>query len=119
VPAGVAGPPVVPPAVANAQFHALHLVTVMTELLPDWLPQQLFDILYARWRSAARMQRHATEGTACVGHPILISSAHCSECSHRACNSYAIAPCAAHRRNALSQTELLKCSLIKTCVGCG
>ena len=44
---------------ANAQFHALHLVTVMTELLPDWLPQHLFDIMYARWLSPARMQRRA------------------------------------------------------------
>ncbi len=68
VPAGVAGPPVIPPAVANAQFHALHLVTVMTELLPEWLPQQLFDILYARWRSPARMQRCAAGGTSCIGH---------------------------------------------------
>lgn len=44
---------------ASAQFHALHLLTVMTELLPDWLPERLFNILYVRWNSPERVERCA------------------------------------------------------------
>ena len=46
-------------AQASAQFHALHLLSVMTELLPDWLPEELFTILYARWKSPERLERCA------------------------------------------------------------
>lgn len=44
---------------ASAQFHALNLLTVMTELLPDWLPERLFNILYQRWNSPERAERCA------------------------------------------------------------
>ena len=43
----------------TAQFHALHLLTVMTELLPEWLPKPIFEILYQRWNSPERVERCA------------------------------------------------------------
>ena len=44
---------------ASAQFHALHLLVVMTELLPEWLPEGIYNILFLRWKSPERVERCA------------------------------------------------------------
>lgn len=41
----------------DAQFNALHLLAVMVKLLPDWLPESLFRVLHARWKSPERHAR--------------------------------------------------------------
>ena len=41
----------------DAQFNAVHLLAAMVKLKPDWLPEELFDILYQRWNSPARLAR--------------------------------------------------------------
>ena len=42
---------------ANAQLHVLHLIAVMVKLRTDWLPEQLFELLHARWISPERLAR--------------------------------------------------------------
>ena len=45
---------------ANAQLHVLHLVAVMVRLLPDWVPEPLFELLHMRWLSPERQHRQAS-----------------------------------------------------------
>ena len=42
-----------------ATFHAVHLLAKLVKLLPDWLPDELFTIVQARWRSRHRLYRCA------------------------------------------------------------
>ena len=41
----------------DAQFNAVHLLAAMVKLKPEWLPEQLFEILYQRWKSPQRLAR--------------------------------------------------------------
>lgn len=41
----------------EAQFNAIHVLAAMVKLKPDWLPTEIFDILYERWKSPARLAR--------------------------------------------------------------
>lgn len=38
-------------AIAAAQLNCVHLIHVMSKLLPDWLPEPLFSAVLSRWRS--------------------------------------------------------------------
>lgn len=49
----------VPQAQLDAHFHAVHLIAIVAKLLPDWLPQSLFDLLLRQWNSPERHSRHA------------------------------------------------------------
>ena len=42
-----------------ATFHAVHLLAKLVKLLPDWLPDELFAVVQARWRSRHRLYRWA------------------------------------------------------------
>ncbi len=42
-----------------AHFHAVHLIAIVTKLLPEWLPQPLFELLLHQWNSQDRRSRHA------------------------------------------------------------
>jgi len=44
---------------ADAQLNALHLAAAVVKLLPDWLPDSLFQVLYQRWKSEGRKKRCA------------------------------------------------------------
>jgi len=44
----------------DAQLNALHLAAAVVKLLPDWLPDSLFQVLYLRWKSEGRKKRYAT-----------------------------------------------------------
>ena len=43
----------------DAHFHAVHLIAIVTKLLPEWLPQPIFDVLLRLWKSQERRSRHA------------------------------------------------------------
>lgn len=45
----------------DAQFQAIQLLAVVVDLLPDWLPDSLFEMLLQRWRSPARTARYGIE----------------------------------------------------------
>lgn len=49
----------VPQAQLDAHFHAVHLIAIVAKLLPEWLPQSLFDLLLRQWNSPERHSRHA------------------------------------------------------------
>lgn len=49
----------VPQVQLDAHFHAVHLIAIVAKLLPDWLPQSLFDLLLRQWNSPERHSRHA------------------------------------------------------------
>lgn len=49
----------VPQAKIDAHFHAVHLIAIVTKLLPEWLPQPIFDMLLRLWKSQERRSRHA------------------------------------------------------------
>ncbi|BDA47386.1 probable transcription-associated protein 1 [Coccomyxa sp. Obi] len=55
-PAEAPAPPV-PQAQLDAHFHAVHLIAIVAKLLPDWLPQSLFDLLLRQWNSPERHSR--------------------------------------------------------------
>ncbi len=52
-----AGSPLANSPAEEAPFHALQLLQTLTELLPEWLPPSLFNILLARWRHPDRSFR--------------------------------------------------------------
>ena len=41
----------------EAHFHTAHLLAIMTKLMPDWLPEDLFSLLLQQWNSSARRAR--------------------------------------------------------------
>ena len=41
----------------DAQFNAIHILAAVVKLKPDWLPTEIFQILYERWKSPARLAR--------------------------------------------------------------
>ena len=41
----------------DAQFNALHLLVVMAKLLPEWLPEEIFEVLHRRWKAPERRAR--------------------------------------------------------------
>lgn len=65
----------------TAQFHALHLLTVMTELLPEWLPEPIFEILYQRWNSPERVERCAPRSFTSGPAPMQFYTDECDVCS--------------------------------------
>lgn len=48
---------------AAAQFNAVQLLSVLVDLLPEWLPQRpaLYALLLQRWQAPARAARVAQE----------------------------------------------------------
>ncbi|GFR40173.1 hypothetical protein Agub_g730, partial [Astrephomene gubernaculifera] len=64
LPEGTAPPP--PSAHPQAAFHAVHLVRVLTKLLPAWLPAQpkIMAAIMQRWHSPHRAARVAEEAAA-------------------------------------------------------
>ncbi len=45
-------------AQVDAHFHAVHLIAIVTKLLPDWLPDHLFELMHCLWNSKERRARH-------------------------------------------------------------
>ena len=41
----------------DAQFNALHLLVVMVKLVPEWLPEEIFEVLHRRWKGPERRAR--------------------------------------------------------------
>lgn len=41
----------------NAHYHMAHLLAIMTKLMPEWLPEELFKLLHQQWNSPARRAR--------------------------------------------------------------
>ena len=41
----------------EAHFHTAHLLAIMTKLMPEWLPEDLFSLLLQQWNSSARRAR--------------------------------------------------------------
>ena len=41
----------------EAHFHTAHLLAIMTKLMPEWLPEDLFSLLLQQWNSNARRAR--------------------------------------------------------------
>ena len=41
----------------EAHFHTAHLLAIMTKLMPEWLPEDLFSLLLKQWNSNARRAR--------------------------------------------------------------
>ena len=43
----------------DAHYHTAHLLAIMTKLMPDWLPEELFNLLHQQWNSPTRRARLA------------------------------------------------------------
>jgi hypothetical protein len=41
----------------DAHYHTAHLLAIMTKLMPNWLPEELFNLLHQQWKSPARRAR--------------------------------------------------------------
>ena len=44
----------------DAHYHTAHLLAIMTKLMPNWLPEELFNLLHQQWNSPTRRARLAT-----------------------------------------------------------
>ena len=43
----------------DAHYHTAHLLAIMTKLMPNWLPEELFNLLHQQWNSPTRRARLA------------------------------------------------------------
>lgn len=40
--------------IAPGQLNCIHLLAAISELCPDWLPKELFNVVLDRWRALGR-----------------------------------------------------------------